>query len=94
MREIQKKSSRIVFSENTQNEVLETFIYIKMDAEKDETAPAIAFLRLHEDYEMFTKKQHQKVSGSTQIVEIEKKQGQIWNQRPFKSWRPLWTLPF
>ena len=30
------------------------FIYVKMDAEGNETAPVIAFLRLHEDYEMFT----------------------------------------
>ena len=70
------------------------FIYIKMDTESNETAPAIAFLRFHRDSEMFTKKQHQKVSVSTQIVELEKKQGQIWNQRPLKRWRPLWTLPF
>ena len=36
------------------------FIYIKMDAESNETTPAIAFLRFHKDSEMFTKKQHQK----------------------------------
>ena len=42
------------------NRVLEMFIYIKMDAESNETAPTIAFLRFHEDSEMFTKQQHQK----------------------------------
>ena len=94
MREIQKTRSRIVISENTQNEVLETFIYIKMDVESNETTPAISFLRFHEDSEMFTKNNIKKVSGSTQIVEIEKNQGQIWNQRPLKRWRPLGTLPF
>ena len=51
-----KTGSRIVISENTQNEVLETFIDIKMDAESNETAPVIAFLRVHEDSEMSTKK--------------------------------------
>ena len=93
MREIQKTGSRIVISENTQNEVLETFIYIKMDAECNETTPAISFPRFHEDSEMFTKKDVKSWSGRTQIVELEKKQGQIWNQRPLKRWRPLRTLP-
>ena len=74
MREIQKTGSRIVISENTQNEVLETRIYIKMDAESNETAPAILFIRFHKDSEMFTKNIIKKVSISTQIVELEKKQ--------------------
>ena len=71
-----------MISENTQNEVLETFICIKMDAESNETIPEISLLRLHEDYEMLKKNNIKKVSGSTQIVKFEKKQGQIWNQRP------------
>ncbi len=31
------------------------FIYIKMDAESNQTTPAISFPRFHEDSEMFTK---------------------------------------
>ena len=70
------------------------FIYIKMDAESNETTPAIAFLRFHEDSEIFAKTDVKSWSRTAQIVELEKKQGQIWNQRPLKRWRPLWTLPF
>ena len=65
-----------------------------MDAESNETAPVIAFLRFHEDSEMFTKNNIKKVWFTTQIVELEKKQGQIWNQRPLKRWRPLWPFMF
>ena len=74
-------------------DALEMFIYIKMDAESDETTPAMLFRRFHEDHEMFTKNDVRSWSGRTQIVELEKKQGQIWNQRPLKRWRPLRTLP-
>ena len=63
-----------------------------MDAENNETDPVIAFLRLHEDYEMFTENNIKKVYVPTQIVKIEKNQGQIWNQRPLKRWRPLWSF--
>ena len=70
------------------------FIYVRMGAENNETTPVIVFLRFHEDSEMFTKNNIKKVSGSTQIVELEKKQGQIWNQRPLKRWRLLWLFLF
>ena len=92
MRKIKKTDYEIVISGNNQNQVLETFISIKFDAECNETTPAIVFLRFHEDSEMFTKNNIKKVSGSTQIVELEKKQGQIWNQRPLKRWGPLWQF--
>ena len=94
MREILKTGSEIVISENTKNEVPETVIAMKCDAESNETTPAIILYRFHEDCEMFTKKDVKSWSRRTLIVEFEKKQGQIWNQRPLKRWRPLWTLPF
>ena len=59
--------------------VLEMFIYIKMDAEYNETTPAILFSRYHEDYEMLTEDDVKSWSWRIQIVEFEKKQGQIWN---------------
>ena len=68
------------------------FIYIKMDAEYVQITPAIAFSRFHDDSEMVTKKRIKKWSRETEIVELEKKQGQIWNQRPFKHWRPPWQV--
>ena len=74
------------------NRVLEMFIYIKMDAESNETRPAISFLLFHEDYEIFAKNNVRSWSIRSQIVELEKKQGQIWNQRPLKRWRPLWPF--
>ena len=55
MREIQKTDSEIVISENTQNNVLETFTYIKSNAECNETVPTISFARFHEDSENLTK---------------------------------------
>ena len=67
-------------------------MHIKMDAECNETTPAISFLQFHEDYEMFTKNNIKKVSVRAQIVKSEKKQGQIWNQRPLKRWRPPWLF--
>ena len=33
----------------SKNMVMEMFIYIKIDAESNETTPAISFLRFHED---------------------------------------------
>ena len=60
-----------------------------MDAENNETTPAIQFLRFYEDFEIYTKKASKKWPGETEIVEFEKKQGQIWNQRPLKRWGPL-----
>ena len=81
-------------SENDQNQVLEMFISMKFDGESNETTPAIISYRFHEDSKMFTKKDVKSWSNTTQIVELEKKQGQIWNQRHLKRWRPLWTLPF
>ena len=41
MREIKKTDSEIVIFENNQNQVLETFISMKFDAENNETTPAI-----------------------------------------------------
>ena len=74
------------------NRVLDMCIYVKMDAENNETTPAIAFLRFHEDFEIYTKKASKKCHASAQIVELEKKQGQIWNQRPFKRTGPPWPV--
>ena len=54
---------------------------MKFNAESNETTPAISFIRFHEDYEMFTKKDIKKVPGTAQIVEFEKKQGQTWEVR-------------
>ena len=86
MRKIKKTDYEIMISENNQNQVLETFISIKFDAECNETTPAILFLRFHEDFSIYTKKASKGWPRRTQIVEIEKKQGQIWNQRPLKRW--------
>ena len=49
-----------------------------MDAENNETTPAIEFLRFHEDFEICTKKASKKWPATAEIVELEKKQGQIW----------------
>ena len=49
MREIKKTDSEIVIFENNQNQLLETFISMKFDAECNETTPAILFPRFHED---------------------------------------------
>ena len=89
MREIKKTDSKVVISGNNQNQVLETFIYMKFDAECNKTTPVIESYRFHEDSEMFTKNDVRKVRRRTQIVKSKKKQGQIWNQRPLNSWRPL-----
>ena len=89
MRKIKKTDSKIVISENTQNKVLETFISMKFDTECNETTPEIIFHRFHEYYKILTKMTSKSWSRSTQIVKLEKKQGQIWNQRPLKRWRPL-----
>ena len=74
----------MVIIENDQNQVLEMFISMKFDVESNETTPAIILYRFYEDYEMFTKKDVKSWSSRTQIVELEKKQRQIWNQRPLK----------
>ena len=68
------------------------FIYIKIDAEYVQTTPAIGFSRFHENFEMVTKKSVKSWSRGAQIVELEKKEGQIWNQRPLKRWRPPWLF--
>ena len=71
---------------------------MKMDAEYNETIPAISFDRFHEDFCFFlqhrVKHQTRKAFGSTYIVELEKNQGQIWNQLPLKRSSQLRTLPF
>ena len=38
-----------MMSEKNPNQILETFISMKIDAECDENAPAIAFCQVHED---------------------------------------------
>ena len=83
-----------MISENYQNQFLGTFISIEFDAECNETAPAILFHQCHEDSEILAKNDIKGWSIATQIVKLEKKQGQIWNQRPLKRTGPLWTLPF
>ena len=45
----------IVISEKNQNEILETFISINIDAECNENVPAISFGRVHEDFCISTK---------------------------------------
>ena len=69
----------IVIIENEQNQVLEMFISIKFDVESNEITPAIVLKRWHEEYEMSTENNIKKVYRATQIVELEKQQGQIWN---------------
>ena len=54
MRDIKKTDSKIVISENEQNQVLKTFTSMKSDSECNETTPAIIFRRCHEDYEIIT----------------------------------------
>ena len=63
-----------------------------MDGENNKTTPAISFSRFHEDFDMVTKKGVKRRARRTQIVELQKKQGQIWNQRPLKHWRPPWPF--
>ena len=55
-----KTGDEIVFLENNQNQVLEMFMAMKVDAEFNETTPAIIIHRVHEDYEIFTKKTSKK----------------------------------
>ena len=55
MREIKKTESEILISENNLNQFLETFISIKLDAEYNETAPAISFHLFHGDSEILSK---------------------------------------
>ena len=56
MRKIKKTDYEIMIFENNQNQVLETFISIKFDAECNETTPAILFIRFHEDFKIYTKR--------------------------------------
>ena len=55
MRRIKKTYSKLVISENNQNQDLETFISMKSDAGCNETTPAISFDRFHENSEILTK---------------------------------------
>ena len=77
-----------MISENNLNQMLETFISIKIDAEYNETTPMMSFDRFHKDFTICLKNKAKhltkKASRSTQIVELEKNQRQIWNQRPLK----------
>ena len=84
----------IVISENNKNPMLDTFISMKMDAEYNENTPTISFDRFHENSEIFTKMTSNVGRVSSEIVELEKNQGQIWSQRPLKRSRQLGTLPF
>ena len=71
---------------------------MRIVAEDNEITPVIKFYRFSIDSSTLSQKWRsilsKKQSGSTQIIKLEKKQGQIWNQRPFISWRPLLSLPF
>ena len=49
MRKIKKTDCEIVIFENNQNQVLETFISMKFDAECNKTTPVIELYRCHED---------------------------------------------
>ena len=89
MREFKITESRVVISGNNQNQVLETFNNMKVDVECNKTTPVIESYRLHGYYEILRKMTSNKVPRRTQIVELEKKQGQMWNQRPLKCWEPL-----
>ena len=55
MRNIKKTDSEIVIFENNQNQILETFISMKFDAECNETNHAIMFHRCHDYSEILTK---------------------------------------
>ena len=57
---------------------------MKIDAEYNENVPAIALGRFHEDFFISTKRSSNVVSVVSEIVELEKNQRQIWNQRPLK----------
>ena len=92
MREIKKTDSRIVISENNQNQDLEMFISMKFDAECNEITPEITFHKFHEDSEILTKMKSKVGRMSSEILKLEKNQGQIWNQRPLQRWRPMWSF--
>ena len=77
-----------------QNELLETFICIRIDAECDENALAISFGRMHDDFHISARMTSNVVSVALEIVELEKNQRHIWNQRPLQRSRPLWTFSF
>ena len=62
---------------------------MKSDAKCNETTPAILFDRCHEDSEILTKIASESWYSTTQIVKLEKTQGQVWNQRPVKRTGPL-----
>ena len=44
---------RIQIYKNVQNQIPETFVYMTMDAEHNETTPTIPFDQFHKYYEMF-----------------------------------------
>ena len=67
MRQIKNTYLKIVFFENDQNKVLETFISMKFDAECDENIPDIVLYQFHEDYELLTKKTSKSRPVSPQI---------------------------
>ena len=94
MRDIQKTCSEIVISENYQNQVLEMLISMKFDVNTMRLLSRSHSLNFMKILKWSQKKRHNKWSRQTQIVELEKKQGQIWNQRPLKRWRPPWRFLF
>ena len=88
MTQIKKTGSEIVISEKNQNQDLETFISMRLDAECNETTPAIPFYRFHEDSTILAKMTSKVGRMSSEILKLEKNQGQIWNQRPLTHRRP------
>ena len=78
-----------MISENTQDEILETFRSMKIDAECNENVPARSIGRFHNDLSFLLKISSNVVSVVSEIIELEQNQVQIWNQRLLKRWRPL-----
>ena len=79
MRKIKKTDHKVVISVNNQNQLLETFISMKFDVECNETTPAISFHRFRGNIQNDANVRDKTANGTAQIVELEKKQGQIWN---------------
>ena len=55
MRKLKKTVSKVAISGNNQNKVLEAFIFMKSDAEYNETTPEIILYRFDEYDEILTK---------------------------------------
>ena len=83
MREIKKTDSKIVISENHQNKVLETLIFMKFDAGCNETNPEIVEYRFHEDYEILTKMTSKSRPVTSKMLKFEKNNDR-YGIRPLK----------